>query len=293
MKNSIQHYNLFIGILLCVVFTIELQAQNQEKDVLFLKNGSVIKGKILEMVFGGNVKIETADGSIFIYKTEDVLKMEKQQIKYENQPPTQQPSTNSEQNESVQTYTPEYSQSYDAENDKVVMYISGGLLVGQTSGIPNSLLGDIDNIALGHTITIAYRPKPAYSVGLGAAIQTYEWPMAGLFIDTKFFVGKKRIKPFVYSQIGYSALIFGGDIFDFNSSWMDSKGGLLLEGGAGLALQLGRSFHFNISVGALHQRHNYTLKDSSWDNRTGQQVESNTEVKDIFNRIPLRITFMF
>lgn len=48
------------------------------KDVLYLKNGSVIKGEILEFNMGGNVKIQTSDGSLFVYGTNQVEKLEKE-----------------------------------------------------------------------------------------------------------------------------------------------------------------------------------------------------------------------
>lgn len=44
-------------------------------NVLYLKNGSIIKGTIVEAVPGGTVKIQTADGSLFVYSMDEVLKI--------------------------------------------------------------------------------------------------------------------------------------------------------------------------------------------------------------------------
>ena len=41
------------------------------KDVLYLKNGSVIYGQLIEMVPDKQVKIKTADGSVFVYNTSE------------------------------------------------------------------------------------------------------------------------------------------------------------------------------------------------------------------------------
>jgi hypothetical protein len=46
------------------------------RDVLYLKNGSVIKGEIIEHVIGESLKIQTADGSVFVYQEKDIEKME-------------------------------------------------------------------------------------------------------------------------------------------------------------------------------------------------------------------------
>lgn len=47
-------------------------------DIVYLKNGSVIKCTILEQIVGETIKIETSDGSIFVYKMEEVLKITKE-----------------------------------------------------------------------------------------------------------------------------------------------------------------------------------------------------------------------
>lgn len=47
-------------------------------DVLYLKNGSVIRGMIFEQIPNVSIKIQTKDGSIFVYKMEEVEKMTKE-----------------------------------------------------------------------------------------------------------------------------------------------------------------------------------------------------------------------
>ncbi|RPI06906.1 MAG: hypothetical protein EHM64_01270 [Ignavibacteriae bacterium] len=49
----------------------------QTKDVVQLKNGSVIKGTILEMIPDKTIKIQTADGNIFVYNMTEVEKISK------------------------------------------------------------------------------------------------------------------------------------------------------------------------------------------------------------------------
>jgi hypothetical protein len=51
---------------------------SQYVDVVYLKNGSVIRGMILEQTPNVSIKIQTKDGSIFVYKMEDVEKMTKE-----------------------------------------------------------------------------------------------------------------------------------------------------------------------------------------------------------------------
>jgi len=46
-------------------------------DILHLKNGSMIKCIVLEQVFGESIKVQTADGSVFVFKADEVSKLEK------------------------------------------------------------------------------------------------------------------------------------------------------------------------------------------------------------------------
>jgi hypothetical protein len=51
------------------------------KDVIYLKNGSVVKGIIIEQIPNVSLKIESSDGSIFVYKMEEVEKIGKEKSK--------------------------------------------------------------------------------------------------------------------------------------------------------------------------------------------------------------------
>ncbi len=51
----------------------------QQKDVVYLKNGSVVKGNIKQLLPTEMLKIETYDGSLFVYNMSDVDKIEKEE----------------------------------------------------------------------------------------------------------------------------------------------------------------------------------------------------------------------
>lgn len=83
--------SILIGILLMLlglVFIIsggggksdeEKKSNNpQYIDVVYLKNGSVIKGIIIEQIPNEKLKIQTKDGSVFVYKMEEVAKIAKE-----------------------------------------------------------------------------------------------------------------------------------------------------------------------------------------------------------------------
>lgn len=55
------------------IFALEWQ------ETVYLKNGNVIRGFIIEQVPNETIKIQSADGSIFVYKFEEVKKIAKEQ----------------------------------------------------------------------------------------------------------------------------------------------------------------------------------------------------------------------
>ena len=73
------HRNTFQTVLITIIIAlfgiICVQAQTEMVDVLYLKNGSIINGKITEMVPNQTIKIKTADGSLFVFKMEEVEKV--------------------------------------------------------------------------------------------------------------------------------------------------------------------------------------------------------------------------
>ncbi len=76
MKQAI----LKIFTILCMVMTAALGASAVElQEVVYLKNGSVIRGVILEMVPEKSVKIQTSDGNIFVYQMSEVQKITKEE----------------------------------------------------------------------------------------------------------------------------------------------------------------------------------------------------------------------
>ena len=73
MKTNIR---LILVIAIIILSVTALIAQT--KDIVYLKNGSVIKGTILEMVPDKTIKVQTADGNIFVYNMSEVEKISKE-----------------------------------------------------------------------------------------------------------------------------------------------------------------------------------------------------------------------
>ncbi|MBR1462225.1 MAG: hypothetical protein IJ604_02435 [Prevotella sp.] len=62
-----------------MMLTVNMMAQNFQ-EVVYLKNGSIIKGTVIEQVPGKNIRIQTSDGSIFAYSMDDVERIVKEPV---------------------------------------------------------------------------------------------------------------------------------------------------------------------------------------------------------------------
>ena len=89
-----------VTILMLVSFF--LGAQVNRRDVVYLKNGSIIKGDILEVIPTETIKIKTSDGSIFVFKMEEVDRTgkEEQEIRKSERKSRKQTSQTSQHDKS-------------------------------------------------------------------------------------------------------------------------------------------------------------------------------------------------
>jgi len=87
MAKAQRHIFMLAAILL--LSSAFLKAQTT-LDVIYLKNGSVVKGTIIETLIGQSVKIQTRDGNLFVYKMEEIEKIAKETVGQEQSQMTQQ-----------------------------------------------------------------------------------------------------------------------------------------------------------------------------------------------------------
>lgn len=79
-KENYKNFRYQVNYSNCAQGKIET-IKEQLVDVVYLKNGSIIRGNIIEQVPNIQIKIQTKDGNIFVYKMEEVEKMTREQAK--------------------------------------------------------------------------------------------------------------------------------------------------------------------------------------------------------------------
>lgn len=72
----------FLRIVLSMTLLVlaQLCSAQQTVEVVHLKNGSMIKGMIIEQVPNESIKIQTSDGSVFVYQMSEVEKITKEVV---------------------------------------------------------------------------------------------------------------------------------------------------------------------------------------------------------------------
>lgn len=68
----------YLTLLLFSLITAMSFGQSNYQDVVYLKNGSIIRGVIIEQIPNKSIKIETADRNVFVYQIDEIEKLTKE-----------------------------------------------------------------------------------------------------------------------------------------------------------------------------------------------------------------------
>ena len=197
----------FILISTCLLFaaTSVLFAQNAKERIVYLKDGSVVKGIIIEQITNESLKIQTIDGSVYSFLIDDIEKVAKGNLQPDNL--------------DITRWTPSDISGYRGFAD-----------IGYTAGI-----GDVTHrIDRAEFVTShGYQFNPHLFLGAGAGIHYYfdnpghrtETLMVPCFADFRWTMLNRRASPLLGVKAGYS--LGTNDNFD---------------GGSYLALFLGAKF---------------------------------------------------
>lgn len=184
MKKIITLLILFIGI------HLEGNAQSY-KEVVYLKNGSIINGIIIEQIPNESLKLQTADGSIYVYKMSEVERITKEAttLKYN-----------------------EFSSNPMAHNTySIAKGYKGFVDLGYAIGVGDWGLDRVE-ISTAH----GYQFNPYLFVGAGFGVNYYtdaELCNIPVFANLRANLLNAKITPFVDVKIGYSVVDIEGFYF--------------------------------------------------------------------------------
>jgi hypothetical protein len=147
--------------------------QGNYQDVVYLKNGSVVRGIIIEQVPNKSIKIETADRSVFVYQMDEVEKLVKEPSK---------------SNLAAEGLEPGY---------KGILEAGFNIGVGDGEGYNTFKINFING----------YQIMPYFSVGIGTGLRfniDYEEALIPLFADFRVTFLNQELSPYAALDLGYT-----------------------------------------------------------------------------------------
>ena len=249
---------LIFSILICSLMSLTLLAQkNTLQEVLYLKNGSVIRGKILEQTDDGQIKIEIVGGNILTFTADQV-----KSIKFE--PRTTTVNTQTLPKYKPRIYTPPPYHVPQTGNYQVALL---GWVAGRS---PNGFRPGFS----AHYI-YGYRFSQYLSLGLGVGFDVYNLVDNGdgatqFYVDGRGYF-KENTQTWYYKlNLGYGS--------PFTGRWniQESKGGIYMHPGLGWQFSSRSGTHFIIEFGASFQKAQFI--ETAWD-----PVTENMEQIDVEN----------
>lgn len=217
---------LILTLLMCGA----AMAQNLQ-DVVYLKNGSVVRGTLIEQV--PDVKIRTADGSIWIFEVDKVERIA-------SEPKVQSSSTldltgNQYSNSGLRADNGSSKSSRFSYTDlgRGLRMLMGMTFQQRTSRYACGVF-DVD-------ISLGLQLNPKFYVGLGLADQIYfdywyygyydDYPMPvaqlPVFVDFRYDAKPGKFSPMADLRFGYS--VTGDELVDYSGMYINPSAGIRIR----------------------------------------------------------------
>ena len=200
--------------------TFELQAQGTIEDVVYLKNGSILRGHLTEKT-KERIKIELQGGSIFVFTPQEVDSVKKENALKER----------------IRAIKKDYFRRDRGFRNMTELSIIYGTNLKNT---PNNYYyynnnGDDFGLSL-HTVN-GYQAWPYLFAGAGLGIDRYisfkqTFSPFYLRLATEFL--KRKVTPYVFGDVGYAVMWKQKPAEGY--AYLKNKGGLYASAGGGIRI---------------------------------------------------------
>lgn len=215
--------NYVVSFLVLMLFPVLLFGQAKMQDVVYLKDGSILRGEIIEQTSNESLKIEIAGYNILVIQMEEVEKITQER------PP------------------------------KARMFKEEGYV--NFTGL-DYLPGELGS-AIRFQMVNGYQIDPNFSMGIGIGYTNYNDPLSAipLFLDLKYKLLKANTTPFLYLKPGYSFSLLMNESGETNNrNEIEShKGGRTINAGIGLNFIVNENIGWYFSLG--YSRDNLSYKE--------------------------------
>lgn len=233
---------LTISIVLLLV-SIKTFSQDNLEDVVYLKNGSVIRGVIIEQIPGAPLKIQTKDRNVFSFQMSEVEKITNELF------PSEQ---------SINKVKPKFLMDSVRAKGYCGIYEFGGLFGFAGNNVSKYVVfknGSYFKFSQPYFTLKAvqgYHLNRKLFLGAGTGLDVtgggrWESLILPVFMEVRGFFIKNRVAPFVSQQTGYAMEFTRSSI---TNGWDKTfAGGFQSESKVGFRVMIDKRASFNFSVG--------------------------------------------
>jgi hypothetical protein len=249
---------------LAISFLLASNAQAQKKnerteDVLYLKNGSVLRGKIVESSNDSIIRIETIGRNIFAHRLDEIDKVLREE----------------------KTKTDEYYQyniSARNQRDRYDMSLVKGTFYHHTNMKMSAGFNQSQPVGvIGVSHSSGYYLKSWFGLGLGLGIErNSQHTIMPTTLNIRGFINNTPNTLYYTVDVGYNVAFINQET---NNDWQwrtmtDAQGGIYVHPAIGFRFYSATRAHFTLDFGYVFQQVNYSYRDN-W-NDSVEYTERNT-----------------
>lgn len=215
-------------ILLTLLMTISaIAAFGQDKiDVVYLKDGRVVKGSIIKPLDADGLQIMTTESDVYTFSADEVRRVAREEIQHDN------------------LRNKVFVQ--DGKGFTNITTLGYGFGIGSVGDADN----DEDYFAL-HTVN-GFHINRTVSLGLGLGVEGYgDYELIPLYADIRVYPSLTEWAPFFYGNLGYGLGVLEKNI----------DGGLMAGIGGGLQRSVSTNLAFVASIGYRFQENTMGTAD--------------------------------
>ncbi|MEO8069208.1 MAG: hypothetical protein ABI599_16030 [Flavobacteriales bacterium] len=213
-------------------------AQENMEDVIYLKNGSVIHGVIIEQVPNVSLKIQTADRNVFVFRIEEVDKITKEPLAGKAKPSGRSETAASFSNEELK------QRGYSA-------------IAELNMGIGYNGFGE--KSSFGVQVINGYQVNPNLFAGIGIGLNQHfsGVAFAPIFLDVRVNFLRQRVSPFIDLAGGWAIGLTD-----------DDEGGVYANPSLGVKFFVSRRTALQLSLGFRYQEGTERIETWNYYNGT-------------------------
>ena len=233
-------YKIVLLYIFCIGFFIEGMGQDNPShwiDVVYLRDGSVLKGRILEYDYETEMRFEFSTGAQVVLAHSKIRSIRQELL---NKGRVQK------------TYQFKERGFYNA-TDLII------LAVDERTD---------DQAAAGLSSSFGFQFRRSIGAGIGFAVHNFSIGgnemIYALYGEARGYLNKKNVSPFYAAHAGYG---FAAN----DDQLVSSRGGIYLAPSFGYRMGAAEHVNFTLSLGWNFQRASFTYRGNNWINETIEQ----------------------